>query len=251
MGLVTLAGAAAGVGAPQRARAGACARPTAVIEVVPPADTAIPAGEGILVRLGTNPSRMLGPAAPFSFGGDGHEAFEVEPRLERDGATAIPLTIALLGPGLARLVPATAPAPGRWRVVGRQGAAEVTFGRAAAQPPPPAPRLVSMERRLHSWEGPRGGGTTTTIVAQVTGGIRAPAIGVVVYAVTPRGDQPWLAHTLEEGGASMTIYASGGRCSFQIPGENPPPPGARVRLAAYDLWGRVGASSDVVTVGGD
>jgi hypothetical protein len=249
-----LAAGAALLGAPERARAGACARPGAVIELVPPASAPIPVGEGVLVRLGTDPSRMVGPAARFSFGGDGHEAFEIEPRLERDGATTIPLTIAPIGPGLARLVPASAPAPGRWRVVGQAGgSAEVTFGRAGPQSPPPAPRLASVERRMQAWGigGPRRGGTTQTIVARVTGGVRAPAVGVVLYAVTPRGDQPWLTRSLDDHGPDITLYTSGGRCAFEVPGQNPPPPGARVRLAAYDLWGRVGTSSDVVTVGGD
>ncbi len=232
------------------ARAGACAMPTGVVMVVTPATTPIPRGEGILVQVGTDPTRSLGLARGILDAPGGGER-EIVARLERDGRPTIALRAEALAPGLGRLVPERAPAAGTWRVVTSEGSVEVTFGAAPAQPGPGAPQLVSMERSMNTWHGPGGGGTTTAITAHTRSAIRAPAIGVIVYAVAPSAESPWLARPLSGQELGIVVYRSGGRCAFYLPGENPPSPGAQVRIAAYDLWGRVSPRSESVTVTGD
>lgn len=244
------------------ASAGACGRPTAVLEVVPGAAVPIPRGESILVRLGTDPARgLLAAALEGRLGSDHARPFEIGARLEREGATAIPLRVEALGPGLARWVPATPPSAGRWRVVAGERSVEVTFGARAAQPAPAAPHLLSMTRQSPDATGggsgligaggsSRSGPPRPITVARLGGGIRAPAIGLIVYAATARGDLPWLVPRNLGATEQIVVHAPGGRCSFGVPGENPPPPGTPVRVATYDLWGRVSPPSETVTVDG-
>jgi len=233
------------------ARAGACAMPTGVVMVVTPATTPIPRGEGILVQVGTDPTRSLGLARGIFEATRGAER-EIAARLEREGRPAIALRAEMLGPGLGRLVPERAPAAGVWRVVTSEGSVEVRFGAGPAQPGPGALELTSMERSMQTWDGPGGrGGTSTSVTAHTRSGIRAPAIGVIVYAVAPGHEDPWLARPVASPEPAFAVYTSGGRCAFHLPGENPPAPGAQVRIATYDLWGRVGPRSAIVTVTGD
>jgi hypothetical protein len=59
---------------------------------------------------------------------------------------------------------------------------------------------------------------------------------------------PVATRALNGVGTSHDVYASPGRCGYQAPGQSPPPSGALVRVAFYDLWGRVSARSRQVRV---
>jgi len=244
------------------AAAGACASPTAVVEIVPGARVPIPRGQSVLVRLGTDPARGLPVAELHGRRSQDHaHPFEIGARLEREGAPAIALRVEALGPGLARWVPATPPSPGRWAVVAGERRVEVTFGARAPQPGPAAPHLVSMTRQspdaagigsgvVGLGSGRSAGPPSPITVARLEGGVRAPAIGLIVYAATVRGDLPWLVPRDLGSSEQLVVHSPGGRCSFRVPGENPPPPGTQVRVATYDLWGRVSPPSETITVDG-
>ncbi|MBX7194442.1 MAG: hypothetical protein K1X94_20470 [Sandaracinaceae bacterium] len=239
------------VGSSERVEAGACARPPGAVVAVVPADTdVIPRGEGILVELASSSPRSIGPAGEAALGVDASGVFEIGARLEHDGARPIALRVEHLGPAVARLVPAAAPAPGRWRVVGPGGSVTLEFGTTPAAPLPALPSLASVQTSTTTYSGPRGSESSTATVVQLSGSITPPGWqGLVVYqAYDATHEGAVLNSALSGGGASFDVYRTPGRCGFSMPGQSPPATGQLVRVAAYDLYGRLSPRSQQVRV---
>ncbi len=257
LALVALAAlfvAIATVGSTPRAEAGACARPNdPMVAVMPTVDDVIPRGEGFLVTLMPWSERSLGPAGEMTGAGTA-AMFEVGAHLEREGQTAIALHVVEIAPSVARLVPARTPAPGRWRVVSTRGAAagvELTFGASSAAPLAAPPRLTSVTTVTVTNDGPGSGGTYRSTTAEVGAAVGMPAWqGVVVYqAASATSEWAVTARALHGTSTTQLLYADAGRCGFYVPGQSAPAGGALVRIALYDLFGRVSARSNQVRVG--
>jgi len=254
--LSALAVAAVGGAALRRssAEAGACAGPRqAFIGVVPSASDVIPLGEGVLVQLVAVTERSLGPAGVVEDGASGASAFAIGARLERARQRPISLRTEILGPGLARLVPTRAPSAGVWRVVSSGGqAVEAQFGAEPATPVGAGPEPVRIQRHVRTSAGPASGGSSTWITASLQAPLGPPWVGTITYVQDPGGAEiASLARSLDSPGASdVHLYTTPGRCAFRTPGQEPPGAGRDVRIAAYDLWGRVSARSASVRVTG-
>lgn len=244
---------------PRRAQAGACARPNdPMVAIMPTADDVIPRGEGFLVTLMPWSDRSLGPAAENGIGAGTAAMFEVGARLERDGAEAIPLRVVEIGPSVARLVPTRAPTPGRWRVVsartavpGGAPAPELTFGAAPAAPLAAIPRLSSVATIEVTNDGPGGGGTYRSTTAELASAVGMPAWqGIVAYqAASATSEWAFTARALNGTSPTQLLYADAGRCGFYVPGQSAAAVGSLVRVALYDLYGRVSTRSNQVRVG--
>jgi len=237
--------------APAAVEAGACAQPRVpTIAVVPTAEDVIPRGEGILVQIVGDSARALGAAPPESVAAAGASMFEVGAHLERDGERPIPLRVDVLGPGVARLVPARSPRAGRWRVVGSGGTVELTFGATPAPPLGAVPALGTVETRTFTSDGPGGGGSTTSTSAQFDAAIGPPVWqGVIAYRATSATTEVAItARALNGNEPFHYLYADPGRCGFGAPGQSAIPAGWLVRVAFYDLWGRVSARGSHVRV---
>jgi len=237
-----------------RAEAGACAGPRqAVIGVVPTSTDGIPLGEGVLVQLVAVTERSLGPAGAVEEGSSGASAFAIGARLERARQRPISLRTEILGPGVARLVPTRAPSAGVWRVVfsgGRAGGGEL--GAGAGGPRGPGPEPGAVERHVATRAGPASGGTSSWITASLRAPLGPPWVGTITY-VQDRGgaEVATLARALDRPGTTdVHLYTTPGRCAFRVPGQEPPGVGRDVRIAAYDLWGRVSARSASVRLTG-
>jgi hypothetical protein len=229
-----------------RASAGACAMPRVLMEIVPSERDAIPSDQGILLRAGTDPRRAVGDA-PERFS---DAAIRIDAHLEREGAEPIALELEQVGPSLARLVPATAPASGTWQLVSASGRHDVRFGAGPARGAPPArPRLASVVRRHTSLPGPRGSDDYLTVTARLRGGLARSANGVILFVRWGEQERAMLSQPRASlHGALFTLLEMGGRCAVVLPGQEPPPAGREVSVAAYDLYGRVGARSTTVTL---
>lgn len=234
-----------------RASAGACAMPRLHVRIAPPVAHAIPSDQGILVELGTDPQRSIG-FGPGAYSGARH--LEVTAHLAREGQADIALRVEQLAPSIARLVPASTPAPGRWHVVSEGHDEEVTFG---AQPATgeglAAPQLVSVTRVRQSIPGPRGSDSYTSVTARIRGAISERAAGVVLFGVHNGRERAALTQSraslasLHTRAGELTLFSSGGRCSASLPGQDPSVQGT-VRLAVYDYDGRIGPRSADVTL---
>ena len=235
------------------ALAGACAMPSLWVRIAADATRVIPSDQGILLELGTDPRRAIGPGpAPYS----AESAIAVTAHLAREGQPDIALRVEAIGPSVARLVPATTPASGRWRVVTATHSEEVSFG---AQPArgngPAAPRLVSVTRTEQTFPGPRGSDSYLSISARLRGALPASVAGVVLFAVHGTTERAAITQSrqslasLHTGAGALVLFARGGCCSVSLPAQDPSVRGT-VRLAAYDLDGRLGARSNDVTVTG-
>lgn len=231
-------------------QAGACARPAEpVVAVVPSVDDIIPSDGTVLLQIVGGSDRSLGTAQPQT--GLGTAAmFELDARLEREGQPTIALRVEEIGPSVARLVPARRPGPGRWRVVSRHGAVEVTFGATAAPPLPSAPALESLATSTNVVTAGPGSGSFTSTMATLSAEAGPPAWrGLVAYQATGATTEIAIAaRALNGTSSSHYVYASPGRCGFESPGQQPPPTGSLVRVAFYDLWGRVSPRSRQVRV---
>ena len=235
----------------QRAAAGACARPNEpTVGVVPAVSDVIPRGEGFLVTIVASSERSLGRAAEMRGSGTA-SMFDVGTRLERDGQSPIALRIVELGPGVARFEPARDPAAGRWRAVSREGSVELTFGSTPAAPIAAPPSLASAHTTTVTSQGPRGGGTYRSSTAELGAPVGLPEWqGIVVYqASSATTEAPLAARALNGTSATQLLYADPGRCGFYAPGQSAPTAGSLVRVALYDLWGRMSARSNQVRVG--
>lgn len=224
---------------------------------MPTVDDVIPRGEGFLVTLHPGPERSLGPASEMTGSGTA-SMFEVGARLERDGQIAIPLRVVEIGPSVARFVPTRTPTPGRWRVVaarapssGGAPAVELTFGASPAAPLANAPRLSSVTTLTTTSDGPGGGGTYRHTTAELATAVGMPTWqGVVVYqAASATSEWAVTARALNGTSTTQMLYADAGRCGFYVPGQSAPAAGSLVRVALYDLFGRVSARSNQVRVG--
>lgn len=233
------------------ASAGACAMPGLYVRIAAPVTHTIASDQGVLVEVGTDPRRAIAPGpAPYS----GERAVSVTAHLAREGQADIALRVEEIGPSVARLVPASTPAAGRWRVVSATHSEEVTFGAAPARGAgPSAPQLVSVTRVQQSIPGPRGTDSYTSVTARLRRTLSASAAGVVLFGVHGTTERAALTQSrsslasLHTRAGELTLFSSGGRCSVSLPGQDPTVRGT-VRLAAYDLDGRVGARSADVTV---
>ncbi len=246
--------ACVGLAATPHVSAGACAMPQLWVRIAPPVAHAIPSDQGILLEVGTDPRRAIGTGpAPYS----GATEITAAARLTREGETDIALRLEQLAPSLARLVPSTAPSAGRWRVVTDTHTEEVTFGAQPARGTgPAAPQLVSVSRTQQSIPGPRGTDSYLSVQARLRGALPASVAGVVLFQVRGETERAALTQSrqsiqsLSTRGGQLVLFSSGGRCSVSLPGQDPQVRGP-VRLAAYDLDGRVGARSRDVTVTSD
>ncbi len=233
------------------AEAGACAGPRqAVIGVVPSASDMIPLGEGVLVQLVAVTERSLGPAGTVEDGGSGASAFAIGARLERARQRPISLRTEILGPGLARFVPTRPPSAGLWRVVSSGGqVVEVQFGAEPAAPLGAGPEPVRIESHVRTGAGPASGGTSTWITASLRSPLGPPWVGTITYVQDAGGAElATLARSLDSPGTDVFLYTTPGRCAFRTPAQEPPGVGRDVRIAAYDLWGRVSTRSASVRV---
>lgn len=233
--------ACVGLALASRVSAGACAMPSVVMEIVPSARDAIPSDQGILLQAGTDPRRAVTNAPPpFS-----RDEIRVEAHLEREGAAPIALTVEPVGPSLVRLVPASPPATGVWQVVSASGRHDVRFGPGPARGgAPPAPRVVSVERRQTSMPGPRGSDEYFSVTARLRGGLARSARGVIAFMRWGERERAMLSQPRSSlHGALFTLFESGGRCAVILPGQEPPLGGREIYFAAYDLYGRVGPRS--------
>ena len=232
-------------------RAGACARPSEpTVGVVPTSEDVIPADGSVLVQIVGSSDRSLGPARPQT-GRGAATMFELGARLEREGHPTIALRVEEIGPSVARLVPARRPQAGRWRVVSDHGSVEVSFGASPASPLPPAPELESLANTTNVVTDGPGAGSFTSTMATLRADVGPPTWqGIVAFqAISATSEIPIAARALNGAGASQYVYASPGRCGYAAPDQSPPPSGSLVRIALYDLWGRVSGRSNQVRVG--
>ncbi|MFO0714060.1 MAG: hypothetical protein U0353_29655 [Sandaracinus sp.] len=246
-------------GAPtRRALAGACAGPArAVVGVVPAATDVIPRGEGVLVQILGASQRSLGAPHAWEVGQPEETAFGIRAHLARRGHRPLSLRTEIVGPGLARLVPTRAPDAGAWELVAQGESVEVTFGDGAAPPLGVAPELLAVEvHRVGRQSRPGasgGGGTSLVVTATTRSPVAAPWIGALLFSDARETDRPMLARAIEpsQGAPSpsgLVLFTTPGRCAFSPPRQSPPAVGHDVRLALYDLYGRVSARSSAVRV---
>ncbi|MBN8610183.1 MAG: hypothetical protein J0L92_06350, partial [Deltaproteobacteria bacterium] len=74
--------------------------------------------------------------------------------------------------------------------------------------------------------------------------------GLVVYqAASATSEWAVSARALNGTSSTQLLYADAGRCGFYAPGQSAPAAGSLVRVALYDLFGRVSARSNQVRVG--
>jgi hypothetical protein len=231
-------------------QAGACARPgDPIVAVVPTAEDVLPADANVLVQIVGFSDRSLGPAQPQTGMGTA-SMFALGARLEREGHAAIALRVEEIGPSVARLVPARRPDAGRWRVVSPHGSVEVSFGAATAPPMPAAPELESLATSTNVVTAGPGSGSFTSTMATLRAQAGPPTWqGLVAFQATGATTEIAIAaRALNGTSSSHYVYASPGRCGYEAPGQGPPPSGSLVRVALYDLWGRVSPRSRQVRV---
>lgn len=236
------------VAAPSIVRAGACARPSLWPGLMTPIASELPAGEGLLV--GHHGGLPLTAASQWP-SGRAADAFDVVARLER-GEEQIALDVTNLAPGLARLVPRTAPARGTWTLVSGEHRHELRVGTSAPPPPLGAPRVREVwHRRSEPRDvgSPRGRSSPSTYLgAELERTPPAGALAVIAVMVIGERSAPRMSRAITTRGLSIDLYqASGGRCAPPSPGE-PIPPGSVVRLHWVDAFGRVSPPSNDVTI---
>ncbi len=227
------------------ARAGACARPQDMIEVLSGPTEVLSPEVGVLVSVTTT----FGPSLGAPRIGPDAQVFDVGAVLEQNGTT-VPLRVEVIAPSLAHLVPTAPVSAGDWNVVVGERSVPVRFGAPVLPPTLAAPRLREVHTRTRTSSGPRGSSSYTTTTAELAHGMPAGAIGIVLYAVLEGVEPAVLFTLLEEHGSSITLFSQGGRCGWTAPGVGPPATGATVRAAWIDRLGRVGARSRTVHVGG-
>jgi hypothetical protein len=217
--------------------------------VVPTTEDVIPADGNVLVQIVGYSDRSLGPAQPQTGRGTA-SMFELGARLEREGHPVIALRVEEIGPSVARLVPAHRPQAGRWRVVSDHGSVEVSFGASPASPLPTVPELESLATTTNVVTDGPGAGSFTSTMATLRAEVGPPTWqGLVAFqAISATSEIPIAARALNGAGTSQYVYASPGRCGYAPPDQGPPPSGSLVRIALYDLWGRVSPRSRQVRV---
>lgn len=235
---------------PAAVRAGGCARPrTAVIGVVPSVSDVIPLGEGVLVEITSVTERSLGAPGEIELGVVDAGTYGIGARLVRGGQRPISLRTELVGPGFARYVPTRTPAAGAWQIVSRSGErVDLTFGDAPAPPIGAAPELVRIEHHASGGQGPASGSRSTWLTAVTRSPLGSPWVGVLTYGDPRAGGDPLLARRLSTGEAALFLYTTPGRCAGFVATQTPPEVSHEASLAAFDLYGRVSARSNVVQV---
>jgi len=97
--------------------------------------------------------------------------------------------------------------------------------------------------------GPRGSDDYTSVTARLRGGLARSAQGLILFVRWGEHERAMLSQPRTSlHGALFTLFEAGGRCAVLLPGQEPPTAGREVSLAAYDLYGRVGARSSTVTL---
>lgn len=152
------------------------------------------------------------------------------------GGDTIALRLELLTPSLARYVPASRPAAGRWRVQGLDR--EVSFGSSSA-PPLAAPRLTAV-RSIGNARGRRG--TQYTVTSTLAAA--APAHALAVFAKHAEGT---FGDGRGVGGQSaLTVFEWGTRCRQWPQDMTPPPTSGPVRLRFVGEDGQLSPLSNAV-----
>lgn len=235
------------VSSPRVARAFGCLGPRdPQVVVMPTVD--VPSGEGFLATLLPFTERSLGPAG---LGRSNAAMFEIGARLVREGHRDIALRVDAIGPSAARFLPTSAPAPGPWRVVTRHREVELTFGATPVAPLAFTPTLTSVTTITTDADGRAAATGAFRTTARLTTPVGMPTWqGIVAYqAMSATTELAMATHALNGTSDTQIVYADPSRCAFSSPNQSALIRGSLVRVALYDLFGRVSARSNQVRVG--
>lgn len=216
---------------PASVSAGACATPGFGPVYRTPAGTTI--GPGGAILLGVDMSFGGGVAEPFG----GAYTLTV-------GGTPMRLHAAPLAPGLVRLVPHRFVA-GAGVVSGPAGELAVTVVETNVAPPAPC-RLARVDMVRYPGSQEPYYPETWGLEARLRSALPASVVGVVVAPAAVGSAYGLFA--VRSGDALQRLYHSPGRCQAEVPESNPPPVGARIRLACVGTNGAVSARSNDVEI---
>lgn len=155
------------------------------------------------------------------------------------GAQRVRARLEWIVPGLARLVPATALGAGAWMIDGLDGPSELRIGSAPLPPPLAAPQVRAIRRTESE--------VRFATIVNVEADLAAPIPAGAVFVIATWGGAAGTYAAATSGESTSRIFSSPGRCGATAPGHEPPPRGARTRVAFVDAQGRASAwSQDVV-----
>ena len=233
---MTLLGALA---LPRSVEAGGCARVGLDVLLLTPRSVRVPRGEGLLVGLGRDESRTLGPVHGTGYETSERDVPPVSATLERADHASIALRSEALGAGLWRLVPERAPEAGAWTLRAGEHTHAVRFVDGAAPARLGAPRVRAITA---------SSGIAQAVIAELSSA--PPAAARAVVASMQRRDtwMPRMSAQLSARDRSLVLFQrASGRCA-PPPIGSPTPPHAVVRLSWVDALGRTSPPSEVVTV---